>query len=360
MILILSDTNREVSTESVMDWLDAYDVPHARLNGQDVDGDGAFTLTVSGDGVSLHTGGAAPSIDPDDVEVVWYRRWKHGARHQNIDLIRAEASDQAMHAVDRALDDVVKRELSDVSDAVFDVFGAKTWLGDPTRSRPNKLRVLQAAADAGLDVPETIVTDDRAALRTFAESNGPLITKAIGDARFLAFEDGAYAPYTASIETSDVKALPERFFPSLFQERLDKAYEVRVFYLGGECYSMAIFSQDDEQTEVDFRRYNHQTPNRKVPYDLPETVANCVRTLMDRLDLDTGSIDLVRTTNGRFVFLEVNPVGQFGMVSRPCNYPLERRVAEHLINAQSETDDASTVTRAAAVGDGSHTEPPDV
>ena len=31
------------------------------------------------------------------------------------------------------------------------------------------------------------------------------------------------------------------------------------------------------------------------------------------------------------VFLEVNPVGQFGMVSLPCNYQLEKRIAQYLI-----------------------------
>jgi glutathione synthase/RimK-type ligase-like ATP-grasp enzyme len=52
---------------------------------------------------------------------------------------------------------------------------------------------------------------------------------------------------------------------------------------------------------------------------------------MADLGLETGSIDLIRTPDGRTVFLEINPVGQFGMISHPCNYNLERVVAEHLI-----------------------------
>jgi glutathione synthase/RimK-type ligase-like ATP-grasp enzyme len=54
---------------------------------------------------------------------------------------------------------------------------------------------------------------------------------------------------------------------------------------------------------------------------------------MTDLCLDTGSIDIVRTTDGRYVFLEVNPVGQFGMVSVPCNYNLELKVAKYLANS---------------------------
>ena len=51
---------------------------------------------------------------------------------------------------------------------------------------------------------------------------------------------------------------------------------------------------------------------------------------MDALHLETGSLDLVKTIDGRLVFLEVNPVGQFGMVSIPCNYHLERNIAAAL------------------------------
>jgi hypothetical protein len=49
------------------------------------------------------------------------------------------------------------------------------------------------------------------------------------------------------------------------------------------------------------------------------------------VELSTGSLDLVRCPDGRFVFLEVNPVGQFGMISQPCNYRLEKEVAAHLL-----------------------------
>ena len=52
---------------------------------------------------------------------------------------------------------------------------------------------------------------------------------------------------------------------------------------------------------------------------------------MEDLKLETGSLDLIKTPDGRIVFLEVNPVGQFGMISKPCNYHLERKVAEFLI-----------------------------
>ena len=52
---------------------------------------------------------------------------------------------------------------------------------------------------------------------------------------------------------------------------------------------------------------------------------------MQKAHLTTGSIDLIKSVDGEYIFLEINPIGQFGMVSNPCNYPLERKVAEWLV-----------------------------
>ena len=93
---------------------------------------------------------------------------------------------------------------------------------------------------------------------------------------------------------------------------------------------MAIFSQADPRTREDFRHYNLARPARSVPYRLPPATAAAVTALMRELGLPTGSLDLVHTPAGEDVFLEVNVIGQFGMVSHPCNYYLELAVAKLL------------------------------
>ena len=52
--------------------------------------------------------------------------------------------------------------------------------------------------------------------------------------------------------------------------------------------------------------------------------------LMKKMNLNCGSIDMIKSKEGEYVFLEINSVGQFGMVSRPCNYYLEEKVADFL------------------------------
>jgi D-alanine-D-alanine ligase-like ATP-grasp enzyme len=61
---------------------------------------------------------------------------------------------------------------------------------------------------------------------------------------------------------------------------------------------------------------------------------------MKDLSLKTGSVDFILDQNDKYYFLEVNPIGQFGMVSYPCNYNLEKKVAYFLIN---ETEKLKTI-----------------
>ena len=100
-----------------------------------------------------------------------------------------------------------------------------------------------------------------------------------------------------------------------------------MFYLDGVFYSSAIFSQNDEQTKIDFRNYNESNPNRVLPFNMPKTEEAKFRKLMKALNLNSGSLDIIVTKDGEYVFLEVNPVGQFTQVSFPCNYYLEKQMA---------------------------------
>ena len=90
---------------------------------------------------------------------------------------------------------------------------------------------------------------------------------------------------------------------------------------------MAIFSQQKESTSIDFRNYDVKNPNRYVPFSIPKSIESKLKLFMKKLDLKTGSIDLIVTPNDEYVFLEVNPVGQFDFVSVNCNYYIEKEIA---------------------------------
>lgn len=329
MILILSQDMFETTTELVMDWIVALGGHCVRLNGEDLTTCRGFTLHYDGgEGLSPALKLDSCAGAADDFRVVWLRRWQHREDLGVSSLFHDQilASKVGRHLV---------RELAVPLVGLRHLLRDAYWLSEPKDMALNKLRVLSMAAQAGLDIPRTIITNRKEELQRFKDETGRIITKALGEATSLPLADGEHLMYTAEVEQGLIDKIPDYFFPSLFQELLEKRYELRIFFLNGKCYPMAIFSQMDDQTSLDFRRYNETKPNRTVPYHLPDSIAAMICLLMSELQMDIGSIDFVRTRDGRFVFLEVNPIGQFGMVSYPCNYYLERRVAEHLIQRDS-------------------------
>lgn len=324
MILILSTERYEFATEQVMDWIRALGGTAVRLNGEDLAGDGPVSMRFDGGSAELRIRVGNREWTGADVRAVWLRR---GYDLRALNAIELVGEPRLGYDVQRHL----AGEIRTATQSMHALLSHARWLTRPGTEQVNKLRALASAAEAGLDIPATLVTTSRAELQAFRAACGSIITKSMGEAGAFQKDGCFFGMYTAELREEQIDALPEFFFPSLAQERLEKSYELRVFYLAGRCWPMAIFSQSDDRTSIDFRRYNVRRPNRSVPYRLPPALEDGIGRFMRAMELETGSIDLVRTPGGRHVFLEVNPVGQFGMVSQPCNYHLEKHVAAHLM-----------------------------
>jgi ATP-GRASP peptide maturase of grasp-with-spasm system len=193
----------------------------------------------------------------------------------------------------------------------------------------NKLIVNDLARSLKITTPNDFIFSTKSSLSAVISSpNDQFITKVISGHCVQEFNSGTIYNYTNLVDINNLDSTS--FFPSLVQNYVPKKYELRIFFLDNKFYTMAIFSQKDNQTNVDFRNYNDEKPNRTVPYKLPKEIENSLHLLMNKLDLNCGSIDMIVTPKNEYVFLEVNPVGQFGMVSYPCNYNLEKKIAEYL------------------------------
>jgi ATP-GRASP peptide maturase of grasp-with-spasm system len=254
-----------------------------------------------------------------DIKIVWYRKFGFLRDYEREIGLNNDLLDYVYH------------EFKNLYNLLLKLLGDRKSLCVKSNVF-SKLHVLAQANSAKLKIPKTIITTNKQVLLDFyLNNNKSIITKSIGESRFINYEQNGFMVFTHKVNNLD--SFPENFSPSLFQEYIDKEIEIRTFYLDGECFSMAIFSQNNEMTKLDFRNYDRENPNRLVPYKLPEKVENAIVTLMESIDLNTGSLDIVKSAyNGEYYFLEVNPSGQFGMTSFPCNYDLHKKVAEYLIN----------------------------
>ena len=316
MVLIKSIED-DFSTTHVIKWLEYFGVPFLRVNEEKI-----LEIKVErGQAVQVFLEGEK-KFNLADVSAYWYRRgsWKFKARPLNVKNPIQKALDQQDTINKKSLIQFLNEELKkrgNISD-------------QNSAYAANKLDQLRKAEDCGVVVPDYLITTRKTELAAFLEKHPALITKALNNAIFYITQKIYFPPLTLLLTPAHLDQIPAQFAESIFQALVPKKYEIRSFYLGGKFYSMAIFSQSDDKTKVDFRNYNWEKPNRNVPFQLPEALEARLRTLMSKLDLQSGSFDLIVTPDDQFVFLEVNPVGQFGMVSNPCNYGLEKIIAEQL------------------------------
>jgi len=252
-----------------------------------------------------------------NINITWYRRWFN--RKFKFD--------------DNVNDNYyLKNEFDEYSSNFMNYLPTKKWLNYPpyVRPYPSKSLQLKKAKEYGLDIPNTIITNNKESLSDFfTKNNKNIITKNLSDPLTFQRKNEHFATYTSTVSFEDIELQSDEFFPSIFQENVPKSIELRVFYLLGNFYSYAIFSSMNEQTSVDFRVYDYKKPNRRMKYELPSEIKMKINNLMKDLDLHTGSIDMIKS-NERYIFLEVNPQGMFGGLE-DYGLNIEEDIANYLI-----------------------------
>lgn len=299
-------------------------------------------------GPSVEIRGPAGTVDTREITHVWARR------------VPAPLIPKGLSRPDRLY---LENEVRAFHDALFESLSHAIWTNDRLAERraSSKLEQLKAARASGLRVPETLVTNERTRALAFAQS---LWT----DGREVAFKPlSGYSPRpdifareAAEVYGHDLRSeveLPEaqqsmgvvftqklsveraEHFGSLFmcpvqfQEYIPKKSEFRVTVVEDRIFSCEILSQENPDTAVDFRRFvmsgsDARPPHRTAP--LPTSVEESLRDLMKRLGLTFGCIDLVRTPDDQFVFLEVNPSGQWEWIELLTGMEITDAIAAHL------------------------------
>src|SRR5699024_1052290 len=83
----------------------------------------------------------------------------------------------------------------------------------------NKILNLSVAIEVGLNIPETLVTNQTTDLLGFYDKNAPIITKCIVAEPRLPSENFFYqTPGTFVVDKSEIESLSDNFAPSLFQK----------------------------------------------------------------------------------------------------------------------------------------------
>jgi MvdD family ATP-grasp ribosomal peptide maturase len=261
----------------------------------------------------------AGELDLRDVTAIWHRRLNIGG------------------GIPSSLDPQLRK--ASVGESMATVKGMlaslKAFRMDPEpiiRRADNKQLQLQVARELGLETPRTLITNDSDAVRSFARScEGGIVAKMLSS--FAVYEDAREkVVFTNPVALEDLDDLSGlNLCPMTFQERILKALELRVTVVGNRVFAAAIDSQASPAAQHDWRKDGVALLKTWRRYQLPAEVEAGLLRLMDYFMLNYGAVDFILTPEGRYVFLEINPVGEFFWLEDCPGLPISAAIADVLL-----------------------------
>ncbi len=239
-------------------------------------------------------------IEHDAFDVVWYRRPQ-----------KPTLSDE-VHPEDQ---ENIQREANFFYQTFWEVIAPHAlWINSPAKARSanSKLLQLKIANEAGLNTPPFIISNYPKKIRDFfkVHQKEGVVYKPLTPLSWDE-KDGMRTCYTTEIQIEDLQSdFTLGFAPGIFQQKIQKAYELRVTCFGNHIITAQIKSQDHPKGKTDWRRI----PGKELmiePYELPETIKHQCICFMKKLGLLSGCLDFIVTPDHSYYFLEVNESGQF-------------------------------------------------
>lgn len=263
-------------------------------------------------------------INFDDIKMFWNRGGNLPVPAHDWQTEDAQLAQQVRR--------FIYYEWNALREYLFYILQQKSHIDNFFLGATNKLRNLNIARECGLSVPDTIIAQKNFKMRLTEKSK--YIIKPISECIPFSVEGRSYRLYNKGVEQNCFENDSHTYFPSLIQSRMDVDFEIRVFAIAEvkEFYAMAVFCIQSEN-DADYRKYYDS--NRHAPYLLPEQIKEKLLRFMSRTELDTASFDLIKTREGEYIFLEVNPFGNIEMINETCGYGIDRRLAEIICHKYS-------------------------
>lgn len=305
MILIITHKT-DFTADFVINKLNQRGIAYKRLNCEDI-----FKNDYT---IKLNSDFTYSILGEQKYKSVWFRRTK-------LPEIKGLKREEQLY---------ILNETESLFENIFSSLNAN-WLSSPSAvyEAENKILQLKTAIKIGFNIPQTLVTNSKRELKQFySDCNRDIILKPISQTRIQYNEGSAFIftnpvpeNFIANIESYDLT-------PCIYQKNISKEYELRVTVVGDLVFAAAVYSQADEETKNDWRKKKLKFQPVEIPKDIQQ---KCI-TLLQELDLKFGAIDLIKMPNGEYVFLEINPNGQWAWIETQTGQKISDAIINHLIH----------------------------
>jgi glutathione synthase/RimK-type ligase-like ATP-grasp enzyme len=246
-----------------------------------------------------------------DIMSVWYRR---------PEQLETNVIDPYQKAF-------AEKELGELLRQFYQFPSQALWVSriEALEKARRKLPQLLLAKKLGMSIPRTLVSNSPEEIRLFfMECSEKMIYKTL------------HSPVIRLGEGNELWGIPTTMMTSehmeainsidktggIFQEYIEKDYEIRVTIIGNDIFAAKVDSQKVDSAKVDWREAVALGQVEVKPYCLPEKISGRCKLLAKSYGLNFGAIDLIRSVSGDYVFLELNCNGQWLWIEEVTGQPM--------------------------------------
>jgi glutathione synthase/RimK-type ligase-like ATP-grasp enzyme len=232
--------------------------------------------------------------------------------------------------IDNAERQFLKNEFAYALEGIYKFLRKAYWVSPiyAIREAENKIYQLELAKSLGFKIPKSIITSSYSDFLKFYNKNGktciikPIKSGLINDG------NNSRVVFTSILNGNSISKKQFEISPNFFQEHIHKKGDIRVTIVGNKAFAALIHSQGNQHTQVDWRRGENVLKHTKV--ELPSSILNRCFKLMSKLNLRFGAIDLILDENDNYVFLEINPNGQWAWIEKQTGYEISNEIVNLL------------------------------
>ncbi len=212
------------------------------------------------------------------------------------------------------------------------------WVNHPENmvSADYKPYQQKIAGECRLEIPASLITNDPGAvLDFFKRCKGEMIYKTLSGGMIVAESGEVVSIYTSRVTRDDLRdeASRVRYTACLFQELVPKQVELRITVVGEHVFPAEISYTHAERAAVDWRTAYQDL--QYGMYQLPQDIHHKCLELVHKLGLSFAAIDMIVTPDDRYVFLEVNPNGQWQWIERATGFPICETLVDLLVAGEA-------------------------
>lgn len=226
----------------------------------------------------------------------------------------------------------IKNELFYTLEGVYKILRNSYWISPifSIREAENKIYQLSVAESIGFDIPSSIISNSFVRIKEFYfQTNEKCIIKPIKSG-LIEDKRNSKVIFTSKLDPILHQKASIESFPNYIQNHIVKKADVRVIVVGNIVFTSLIHSQDNDSTKVDWRKGEKSLRHTRI--DLPSNLKEKCILLLKHLNLRFGAIDFILDNKERYIFLEINPNGQWAWIENQTGYRISYEIVNLLKN----------------------------